>query len=939
MVNKIVRGGESRRVEDKQVRSIKSLSIVHQNIRSLWGKCEELEILLATELKNVEVLCFTEHWLNCNKVKAVNINNYILANAFCRKNSDHGGSCIFVKQGIITKEINFLNDLGEDKSIEMSAVEIVKFGIIVICIYRSPDGQAGIFFNKLEMIMQKLIRKHKTLILCGDWNIDTLKSSPHAKELNNLLLRYNLKNLVNTPTRITKNTASLLDVVITNEKNYVNLSVMDLGLSDHIAQNISISIPETNNTFHKVIKRKFNEINTQEFLHLLKQVTWKEVLSELDTNVKLSAFMDIFLYCYNVAFPTKTMIMRNGTKSKWITQGIKTSSKRMRLLEKQRKITKPNKKDLEYINQYRKIYKKVIQEAKRRENDTYISSSTNKIKATWKLINQKRGKPLINNRNIELKWGKSKISDPRTISEVFNSYYVETIERVSGHNKGTHTVQNMSSLKINSCAQTMYITPVSESEIEKVIKNLKGKSSSGFDGVTEFIVKKCVQFIKKPLADICNSSFASGTFPEILKVAIVQPLHKKGDTGEVQNYRPISLLSVFSKIIEKLMYSRLLSFFTKNGILNEAQHGFRKGKSTETAIHTFLENIQEAIEKKKHLIGIFLDLSKAYDVLDHKILLYKLNTYGVRGLANQWFTSYLSNRKQYVEINHMDNTSRIWKKYKSSLKDLKGGVPQGSILSPILFLIYINDLPINIQSGRITLFADDTNIQLEATNALTLTENIREVLQQLSSWLRLNKLVINPDKTIAMSFHAWQNKNNLTPEIILQNKIIKYKNETRFLGVYLTDDIKWDMHVKHVCNALNKNYYVIHSLKNALGINVLRSIYFACFHSHLRYGIIFWGGDSQGVKVFKLQKKVVRLMCNVKKTVSCRDLFRKLSILPMPCVHILETILYIKMHKGGLKQNLAIHEHETRHRFDFQTQFCRTDIYKKKCAKFGNKAI
>jgi hypothetical protein len=233
-----------------------------------------------------------------------------------------------------------------------------------------------------------------------------------------------------------------------------------------------------------------------------------------------------------------------------------------------------------------------------------------------------------------------------------------------------------------------------------------------------------VQFIKKPLADICNTSFTAGTSPEILKVAIVKPLYKKGDTGEVQNYRPISLLSVFSKIIEKLMY-RLMSLVTKNGILNDAQHGFHEGKSTETATHAFLENIQEAIEEKIHLIGIFFDLSKAYDVLDHKILHFKLNTYGITGLTNQWFTSYLCNRKQYVEINYTENTSQTMKKYKSTLKELKGGVPQGSVLGPVLFLLYINDLPINIQRGRTTLFADDTNIQTEATNANMLNDIIK----------------------------------------------------------------------------------------------------------------------------------------------------------------------------------------------------------------------
>jgi len=288
--------------------------------------------------------------------------------------------------------------------------------------------------------------------------------------------------------------------------------------------------------------------------------------------------------------------------------------------------------------------------------------------------------------------------------------------------------------------------------------------------------------------------------------------------------------------------------------------------------------------KKTNLIGIFFDLSKAYDVLDHKILLFKLDAYGIRGLVNQWFKSYLCNRKQYDEINDMQNTSWISEKFTSTLKEMKGGVPQGSVLGPVLFLLHINDLPINIQRGRTALFADDMNIQIEVTNANILNETIEEVMQQLSSWFYLNKLVINPDKTIAISFHAWQNKSNLKPETVFQDMDIKYENETKFLGLYFTEDVKWDVHIKHVCNILNKIYYVIHSLKNVTSINTLRSIYFANFHLHLRYGILFWGGDSQSTKVFKLQKKVVRLICNVKRKTSCRELFRTLNILPVPCV-------------------------------------------------------
>ena len=165
----------------------------------------------------------------------------------------------------------------------------------------------------------------------------------------------------------------------------------------------------------------------------------------------------------------------------------------------------------------------------------------------------------------------------------------------------TSQTYHLTNLKINTCPQTIFINPVSENEGGGG-KEFKGKCSLGFDGVMDFIVKKCVQFIKKPLANICNTSFSSGIFPEILKIATVKPLHKKGNTGEVQNYRPISLLSVFSKLVEKLMYSILMSFVTKNNILNDIQHGFCEGRSTETATHAFLKNIHKAIEKKIKLM-------------------------------------------------------------------------------------------------------------------------------------------------------------------------------------------------------------------------------------------------------------------------------------------------------------------------------------------------
>jgi hypothetical protein len=205
-----------------------------------------------------------------------------------------------------------------------------------------------------------------------------------------------------------------------------------------------------------------------------------------------------------------------------------------RLLDNQKKTTVMKQKDLKYIEHYRKIYRRVIQEAKRIGNNDYISRAKNKLKAAWQVINNELGKASINNKNIELTWGKNKISNPRDIAEIFNLYFVETTEKLADQNRGTHATYNMANLKVNMCPQTIFINPVSEIEVEKVVKDLKRKYSSGFDDVMDSIVKKRVQFIKTPLANICNASFTAGIFPEILKIAIVKPLHKKGNTGEFQ---------------------------------------------------------------------------------------------------------------------------------------------------------------------------------------------------------------------------------------------------------------------------------------------------------------------------------------------------------------------------------------------------------------------
>jgi hypothetical protein len=233
-----------------------------------------------------------------------------------------------------------------------------------------------------------------------------------------------------------------------------------------------------------------------------------------------------------------------------------------------------------------------------------------------------------------------------------------------------------------------------------------------------------------------------------------------------------------------------------------------------------------------NLIGIFLDLTKAYDVLNHKLLLSKLNSYGVRGVANLWFESYLSHQKQCVEINSMKKGI-----YVSTTREIEYGVPQGSILGPILFSLYINDLPLNIMGSKIVLFADDTNILVSDENINNLQYKLNNVMTELQTWFTLNNLVINIEKTLAMSFHTTQNKKPLLPHVIFEGRDIPYNNETKFWGIYINENMKRNNHVKYLSSKLNTSYYMISSFKNVRSSNVLRTMYFAYFHFHLRHGL------------------------------------------------------------------------------------------------------
>ena len=340
-------------------------------------------------------------------------------------------------------------------------------------------------------------------------------------------------------------------------------------------------------------------------------------------------------------------------------------------------------------------------------------------------------------------------TDPFCIANKFNDFFVNIGHSLSkGFSSSNNQHRNYLTRSFNG---RISLFPTDPFEITTIVNSLKNSRSEGVDGINISIVKACIDLIALPLSTIFNKSISTGIVPNQLKIAKVIPVFKADDRCQFINYRPISILPCFSKILEKLLYNRFLNFINKNNILFDHQYGFRKNHSTSMAIIDLVDNISLAFNTRGYTIGTFIDFKKALDTVDHSILLDKVHFYGFRGIAHSWIKSYLENRSQCVEIENVCST----------YKPINCGVPQGSILGPLLFLIYVNDISHSSSLLSFILFADDTNIFLSGKDIPSMFSTINIELNNVYKWCNANKLTIHPDKTKNMVFHPSRRKPEL----------------------------------------------------------------------------------------------------------------------------------------------------------------------------------
>jgi len=543
-----------------------------------------------------------------------------------------------------------------------------------------------------------------------------------------------------------------------------------------------------------------------------------------------------------------------------------------------------------------------------------LEKSDNVTKTSWSIVNSTLGNNNKTQQNIKkLHVNETEISDPVEIANTLNNHFI--VPKVE---KPLPTLEHIK-LHPNS----FFLTPTSPYEVEAVMKTLSNTGAAGVDEVPCKIMKKVSEFISNPLSNIINLSFEQGTYPDLMKLAKIIPLYKnKGSKLDPSNYRPISILSCFSKVIGKLFSIRLISFFEQNNLLYKHQHGFIKNKGTSTALFELADRISKAIEENTPSLGIFYDFSKAFDSISHRILLEKLKKYGINGIPLKWIESFLSNRQQKVQMEVLKNgnlTDFVF----SNLQNNETGIGQGSLLGPNFFTIFINDLAFIIIIAFIILYADDSNSLLKAKNTVDLYNNAKLSNSCFETWAADHLLQLNSAKTAVVQFHKPNKKLSTSPLLVLDGQVLKTSSSTKFLGVTLDESLDYKEQCLNLSNKLSSAPFMFVVLRRTIrNIALLKTVYYANVQSHLQFGIICWGNSVAISQVFTVQKKIIRALLGFRykrsntALVTCKNLFTQLEILTLPSLFIFECAKFYRKHPHYFPLQGQTHTYNTRRRED-----------------------
>jgi hypothetical protein len=863
---------------------------------------------------NPDIICVQETW-NIADPDLFCLPGYHRPLFKLRDQKQGGGVAIYVKDIYTFSPIDKYSS-HVDKVFESLFVEVrtlCKKRYIIGNIYRtnakftslSERHQFDTFIDFLNNVLADCNESNFSTYIAGDFNINVLNYDHDnlATEYVNNIFLHGFLQIVTKPTRCTNNSATLIDHFLTNDiKSSYDCKIITCKLSDHFP--VILSIGKDTKPRDDFIKSRFlTENNILRFKNDLENINWTTVTNCNDPQIAYDLFSEIFIDLYNLHFPVKNVrLNRNIHKyEKWFTRGLLVS-RRKKLYLANRAARFPTIENKSLYSNFRNVYNRVVKESKKLYFDNEFEKHKSNLKVTWDLLRKAMRKNRILKSSIQsININGSIIFEPKAIADHFNVFFTTIADTIA---EEIHPTVRPPEYPIDHNLPIFNISnnPVTNFEVLTTFHQLNSKKSEDYTGISMYFLKNLVLQLVSPLTHIFNLSFDNGIVPHQLKIAKVVPIFKSGDPMLVDNYRPISLLCNFSKVLEKIMCNRLTKFLNDNKVLSNSQYGFRRKHSTIHPIIHLLNEVTKASTAKKYTLAIFCDLRKAFDTCNHEILIKKLRKIGITNNELNWFVSYLSGRMQFVYLNGTE----------SDKLEIRKGVPQGSILGPLLFLIYVNDLP--ECSALITLlFADDTTLLASGDNLQDLVTFVNSEFKKVVSYFRAHQMALHPSKTKYVIFNASEqilvnqnidvfidcnndNENSATLKIPIERiSIYSTIPAIKFLGVHLDPKLNFKYHLSQILKKISRALYIIQSTKNMLSEKSLKSLYYALVHSHLIYGIHIWSCTSasnlNGLE--KIQKKAIRIVNKASYNSHTIPLFISSGILPLKSLSAYFKLLFM----------------------------------------------